>query len=167
MQSSDIQIRRLCKTDISGFWAALDAVCRERKYLAFIEAPSLAETRRFVLEHMKKKDIQIVAVRGGEIVGWCDVIVSGLSGFTHCGRLGMGVSRTNRGQGIGTRLVEEAVRLAREKELLRIELDVFSSNEAAIRLYRGFGFVTEGRKSKARFLDGKFEDVLAMALLIG
>jgi ribosomal protein S18 acetylase RimI-like enzyme len=164
--TSGLQIRPISKTDIPAFWAALDGVARERKYLAFVEAPSLAETRQFILEHMEKRDIQIVAAKGDEIIGWCDVVVSGLPGFTHCGRLGMGVVKKHRGLGIGTRLVEETVRRAVEKGLLRIELDVFSSNGPAIRLYRRFGFVTEGRKSKARFLNGEFEDILLMALLI-
>jgi RimJ/RimL family protein N-acetyltransferase len=166
MLASGIQIRPLGKTDIPSLWAALDGVARERKYLAFVEAPSLAETRQFVLEHIEKKNTQIVATKGDDVIGWCDVIVSGLPGFTHCGRLGMGVVKKFRGQGIGTRLVDVAIRRAKEIGLLRIELDVFSSNEPAIRLYQKFGFVLEGRKSKARFLDGVFEDVDVMGLLL-
>jgi len=163
----DIHIRPIAKTDITGFRDVLDAVARERTALAFTEAPPLAEVRQYVLDHLKRKDIQLVAAApSGKIIGWCDVIVPGLAGFSHAGRLGMGVEKELRGQGIGTRLLEECLGLAKRKGLIRIELDVFSSNVPAIRLYRRFGFVTEGRRIKARYLDGRFEDVLMMGLLL-
>jgi putative acetyltransferase len=47
----------------------------------------------------------------------------------------------------------------------RIELLVFERNEAAIHLYRKFGFVVEGRRRKAIFRDGKYLDDLMMARL--
>jgi RimJ/RimL family protein N-acetyltransferase len=34
-----------------------------------------------------------------------------------------------------------------------------------IALYRSLGFAEEGLKRRARFLDGKYEDLLIMALL--
>jgi ribosomal protein S18 acetylase RimI-like enzyme len=78
----------------------------------------------------------------------------------------MGVAKDQRGQGIGTRLMEESLGLVKRKGLIRIELDVFSSNDSAIRLYRRFGFITEGRRTKARYLDGRFDDVEMMGLLL-
>jgi ribosomal protein S18 acetylase RimI-like enzyme len=163
----DIRIRPIARTDIPGLRAVLDAVARERTYLAFTEAPPLAEVRQYVLDHLKKKDIQLVAeAPSGTIVGWCDIIVPELAGFSHGGRLGMGVAKDLRRQGIGTRLMEESLGLSKRKGLVRIELDVFSSNISAICLYRRFGFVTEGRRTKARYLDGRFEDVEMMGLLL-
>jgi len=162
-----VRIRPIARSDIPGFRALLDAVARERTCLAYTEAPPLAELRQFVLDHLRKKDIQIVAeTPSGQIAGWCDILVPELAGFTHCGRLGMGVAKELRGRGIGTRLMEEGLGLAKRKGLIRIELDVFSSNARAVRLYRRFGFVTEGRRIKARYLDGRFEDVEEMGLLL-
>ena len=45
----------------------------------------------------------------------------------------------------------------------RIELEVFSSNQKAIQLYKSFGFVFEGRKRTARKLDGICDDFLMYA----
>jgi ribosomal protein S18 acetylase RimI-like enzyme len=161
---SGVTVRPIARRDIPEFRLLLDSVCRERRYLAFLRAPDLASVRDYVGDRMRKKDVQIVAERDGSLVGWCDVAASDLPGFTHTGRLGMGVLAACRGRGIGTRLLEEALRRARENGLLRVELEVFASNAAAVRLYRRRGFRVEGRKPGARFLDGRFDDVLIMGL---
>jgi RimJ/RimL family protein N-acetyltransferase len=49
--------------------------------------------------------------------------------------------------------------------LRRIYLHVFADNEPAIRLYRALGFREEGRLREAMFADGRFKDVLVMAVL--
>jgi len=81
-------------------------------------------------------------------------------GFSHVGRLSMGVAKPYRRQGIGRKLLE-AVLAATKFE--RVELEVFEHNEAAIALYRKFGFETEGVKRNARFLDGKYMNIVLMA----
>jgi RimJ/RimL family protein N-acetyltransferase len=58
-----------------------------------------------------------------------------------------------------------ALRDAFQKGLQRVELDVMASNEKAIALYQKFGFQIEGRKRKARFIDGNYEDTIIMGLL--
>lgn len=159
-----ILIRPIRRTDVPAFRELLDAVCRERRTLVFTEAPALAEIYRYVTGLIGRKDVQIVAKSGNELVGWCDVTRLELPGFGHCGRLGMGVAASLRGRGIGTALLKEALRRARENGLSRVELEVFASNEAAIRLYLKTGFVVEGRKIGARILDGITDDVCLMAL---
>ena len=45
----DVAIRRIAAEHVEGFHRALDQVARERKYLAFLEAPAVGETREFVI----------------------------------------------------------------------------------------------------------------------
>jgi len=47
--------------------------------------------------------------------------------------------------------------------LSRLELEVYTDNEAAIHLYKKFDFVTEGTHHQFAFRDGVFVDVYAMA----
>ena len=47
----------------------------------------------------------------------------------------------------------------------RISLTVGATNERAIRLYQACGFVLEGRFREEAFYNGRYEDVLAMAML--
>ena len=151
---------------IEGFHKCLDSVARERRFLAFTEAPPLDSARRFVLANIENDVPQFVALLGGEVVGWCDVSPVAGAGFAHCGRLGMGVHQGFRGQGIGTQLLAQAMQKSRERGLERIELDVYSSNESAIRFYERAGFVVEGVKKKARKLDGAYDDLVQMAMFI-
>ena len=70
----------------------------------------------------------------------------------------MGVRSTYRGQGIGDRLLVECLRLAKNHGLEKVELEVFSDNLPAIRLYWKHGFVEEGHKIRTRKLDGQYQD---------
>ena len=69
-----MQIVPMREDYIDGFHGALDFVARERRYLAFLEAPPIAEVRRFVRSIIKCGYPQYVAISTDEVVGWCDVI---------------------------------------------------------------------------------------------
>lgn len=159
---SNVSVRRSTVTDARGFSRCLDAVARERRWLAFLEAPPLEEVESFLRQHAP---IQFVAVDGDEIVGWCDVTPNRREGFRHSGILGMGLLARFRGRGLGRELLRETIAAAHAAGLTRIELEVLASNEAAVSLYERSGFVCEGRKRVARILDDRVEDILCMALL--
>lgn len=65
-----------------------------------------------------------------------------------------------RGCGIGGALVQEALRCARERGVTRLFLEVRSSNEAAIRMYRRCGFEQIG--TRKHYYRDPVEDALLM-----
>jgi RimJ/RimL family protein N-acetyltransferase len=72
-----------------------------------------------------------------------------------------------RGRGVGTALVAAAIEWARARGLHKLALSVFPHNEAAIALYRKFGFLEEGRRTKhMRRANGELWDLLEMGLLL-
>jgi ribosomal protein S18 acetylase RimI-like enzyme len=77
----------------------------------------------------------------------------------------MGILAPYRGQGIGRRLLQAALQSAQAKGLIKIDLEVFASNHAAIALYERAGFIREGCRRRARHLDGIWDDVLLLTLL--
>jgi ribosomal protein S18 acetylase RimI-like enzyme len=151
---------------IPGFHRALDVVCRERKYLARLEAPPLASTRAFVQHNIANGFAHFVAVDGETVVGWCDICPSDKPVFAHCGTLGMGILPGYRHQGLGTRLIAAAIARAREMGLERVELQVYERNEPAVALYRKVGFQVEGRKIRSSRIDGVYDNDLLMALFL-
>lgn len=161
----DITIQRCSADQADSFWRALDAVARERCYLVFLQAPPIESTRHFVDQIIAKDGCQFYAMHAGRVVGWCDVIRNERAGLTHSGHLGMGMLPEYRGMHLGTRLITETIADALNKGMIRIDLEVFSSNARAIALYRKMGFVEEGRKRRARLLDGAYDDTLVMALV--
>lgn len=161
----DVVVRPIELTDIEGFRSVLDAVCRERKYLGALTAPSIERVTEFVSGNVEKGWPQFVAVHDGAIVGWCDATPgSDDTGTSHVGGLGMGLLPGFRGQGVGQRLMEATINRSRELGLQKIELWVFASNLRATRLYQKLGFEVEGVKKRGRYLDGEYDDVVLMAL---
>jgi len=68
-----------------------------------------SKTRAFIASLSDGGGIQIVVVADAKIVGWCDVTPVPFEGMRHVGRLGMGLLPSFRGQGLGRRLVREAL----------------------------------------------------------
>ena len=84
----------------------------------------------------------------------------------HVGQIGMAVRDDWQGRGAGTALMQAAVELAdRWLNLSRLELEVYTDNEPAIRLYKKFGFAIEGTLVRFAYRDGQFVDTYCMARL--
>ena len=161
----DVEIVAATVDRAEAFWRALDVVARERRYLLSLEAPPMETTRSFVSDLITKGASQFFAVSNGLVVGWCDIVRHDRPGMSHSGHLGMGVIPSHRAQGIGRTLLRKTIDDSFSKGLERIELEVFASNQRAHRLYVQSGFVEEGRKHNARFLDGEYDDFIIMSLL--
>lgn len=161
-----VDVRLSAPEDFDSFYECFAEICRERRFLALVEPPPKDQSRAYLEDARQHGMVQYVAAAGPRIVGWCDVIPHRWEGFRHGGRLGMGIVREFRGAGIGRRLLDAAVRGAREAGLSRVELEVFSSNTIAIKLYERYGFAREGLHRRGRIIDGRVEDVLIMGLLL-
>lgn len=163
-------IRPIRAADLEEFRACLDRVARERVHIAFTAAPKVQQAQ-FFLGNMLKRALPFVVAECpiDGIVGWCDIYVETEDelrpGYSHVGRLGMGLDVKFRGLGLGSAMLRVALDLARSTRIERVELQVYASNEPAIALYRKFGFETEGVRRRARKLDGRYDDVVMMARL--
>jgi ribosomal protein S18 acetylase RimI-like enzyme len=148
-----------------GLHRALDVVARERRYLAFLQAPPFEISLPFYRNIVANDLCQFVALQGDEVVGWCDVLPCTMAVRAHVGNLGMGLIPSARNQGLGTRLLEATLTKAQAKGLTRIELVVRCDNPVARALYERFGFFSEGVQRRGNCIDGEYFDTLAMARL--
>jgi len=153
------------ESHIEGFHRALDFVAREKRYLAFLEAPPPESMRAFVLDNIERGHPEFVALAAGEVVGWCDVLPKVRPIHAHTGVLGMALLPPFRGQGIGGDLIRRALAAAKAFGFHRVELTVREDNANAIALYRKFGFATEGLQRDAVQVDGVYGNVVFMAVL--
>ena len=162
-----VEIVPIERRHIAGFREVLDGVARERRWLAFLEAPAPDRVRSFVLNGLRNGMTQFVAVDDGRVVGWCDVNPKTHEALRHSGVLGMGVAASHRGQGVGSALLRATLEAAAARGIKRVELVVRADNAAAIRLYEKYGFELEGRLRDYMIVDGRAYDALQMARLAG
>jgi RimJ/RimL family protein N-acetyltransferase len=161
-----LQIVPIAAEHVAGFRAAVDWVARERKYLAFLEAPPLEDVTRFVLDNIEHGYPQFVVVSAGAVVGWCDVIPNRSRViYSHSGTLGVGLLPEFRGKGIGRQLMQRTIDAAVAFGLTRIELTVREGNVNAIARYKRLGFEAEGLHRNAVCIEGQYENLCSMALL--
>lgn len=67
-----------------------------------------------------------------------------------------------RGQGVGRHLLLHVLGSAREEGAIRVFLEVRESNLIALKMYRDFGFVEDGRRAK--YYKDNGEDAILMSL---
>lgn len=109
----------------------------------------------------------LVALRGGEIVGQL-----GLENFQsprrrHVATFGMGVKAADQGTGVGSALVAAAIEICEKwMNVSRIEVEVYTDNEAAVGLYRKHGFVIEGTCRNYAFRNGRYVNAHVMARVV-
>jgi RimJ/RimL family protein N-acetyltransferase len=102
----------------------------------------------------------------GEIVGRLSLARDQHPASSHVADLGLMVAAHYRRRGIGRALLEQAIRWARRRGVLKLELHVFPHNQPAIALYEALGFEREGyRRAHYRRHDG-YVDAILMALIV-
>jgi RimJ/RimL family protein N-acetyltransferase len=162
----NIIVRPIVANDIDSFRACLDAVARETKYLAMLEAPPLESVQSFVTDNIAHGHPQFVAHDGSRVVGWCDILPGSHHALRHCGTAGLGLLPQHRGRGLGRELLSACIAKAQSVGVTRIELDVRTDNERAIRLYERLGFVREGYKKQGMRVHDEYIDTIWMALIL-
>ena len=156
MDGDRVEIRAAEERDRLPLADLLAAVAEERDGIATEPPIDVEEWAR-----SWRLDGTLVAVAGDEVVGSLHVEQSRF-GF---GELGMMVARDRRSRGVGSALVAAAIEWGRENGLHKLTLSVFPHNDAAIGLYRKFGFAEEGRREKQiRRTNGEIWDLIEMGL---
>ena len=119
------------------------------------------------LEEIKEGHHLLVAEIDGKVIGNLGLHPAATAARRrHAAAIGIMVHDAYHGQGVGSALLTAALNLADNwLQYSRVELTVFSDNEAAIALYQKFGFEIEGTFKQYAFRDGVLADVYAMARL--
>jgi ribosomal protein S18 acetylase RimI-like enzyme len=162
-----ITIAPITLAHAASFHACLDAVAREKRWLAQIEAPPLERIEGFVRDSVAADAAQFVALDGDEVVGWADIFPAWAHAVAHTGTLGMGLLPAWRGQGLGRALLLACIAKARRQGITRITLQARADNTVAVRLYEAVGFQHEARLERAMRFDGMHFDALQMSLWVG
>jgi len=103
------------------------------------------------------------AFEGAEILGVAGLRANQGPKESHKGMLvGMYVRPRARNRGVGRRLVEAVIEVARTRGVELLQLAVVSDNEPARRLYARLGFVEYGIEKKSLKQGGRYTDEVLM-----
>ena len=158
-----MEIRRAVTDDLEQLLDIHETVAAEGRYIG-AEAPIDRERirSRWKAELTDGTDgVVFVAEVEGKIVGSASVR------GTSVAELGMSVAPGWRGKGIGSALLKACIEWARQVGAHKVSLQVWPHNEAALGLYRKFGFEQEGRLRRHwRRRNGELWDSIVMGLLL-
>lgn len=103
----------------------------------------------------------------GSLVGMVSCLGGNHNKTQHLGTVvGLGVLPKFCGNGIGRALMEKLIHWAEKgSPIERLEVNVYSDNIKAVKLYKRLGFITEGLQKKAsKREDGTYQDIVNLVL---
>lgn len=144
-----MHIRLAMPGDAARLIEITDAVAREQYYIGRSSFNPLPEeyARDIATCDLENRALYVAEVDGG-IVGALELNRSTNPKRKHTMSIGMFMLSGYRGVGIGTALMHTAIAWGKTRKLEKAFLSVYHSNEAALALYRKFGFVECGRYTK-------------------
>ena len=119
-------------------------------------------------EWKKRIKNTLFALSNDELIGMIVYVFNNKRKIKHIANIfGFYVKEINRNQGIGKKLVESALSsIMKDKNAIKINLNVNPKQKAAVKLYRKFGFKVVGLLKKDLFVNSKFYDELIMEKFI-
>ena len=139
-------VRAARSTDARNFLEMWEEVVAERR---FVRTETVTTGARYWRKRFRDSwttdHASLVAVHGTRVIGNLDVAREEGPVTRHVASIGMAVARDWRGRGVGTALMAESIRWARQAGVEKLALTVYPDNVAARALYRKFGFEEEGR----------------------
>lgn len=119
--------------------------------------PTLEQEERFLRVVLPDENhLMIVCEVDGHIAGNCSLMLKDKAKMRHRASIGIALLKMYWGRGIGTHLLMEMEKAAREKGVMLLELEVLEGNERAIRLYEKMGFHFVGERPDAFLMpDGR------------
>lgn len=144
--AAEIRIRNMTPKDVPGV-AALEGACFSEPWSENAYLITLANENALYLV-AEKED--------GELMGMCGLLdILGEGDISN-----VAVAEPFRRRKIAERMLAELLKQGKERGITAFTLEVRVSNEAAIRLYEKFGFVSEGRRKN--FYEKPKEDALIL-----
>ena len=130
-------------------------------------APDLQQGREFIKNLLESENsLLLVALEDEKIIGNIDITGGKRKRLRHTGLIGMGMLKDYRSKGLGTLLLQTAVKWSRKNPIVeKLWLQIIADNAPAIELYKKMGFVEEGRqKNFIKVSNEKYSDNIVMAL---
>jgi L-amino acid N-acyltransferase YncA len=152
--------------DLASIVEIYNSTIPSRIVSADIEPVSVEQRLPWFHEHDPARRPIRVAEVDGEVVGWLSLgdFWDGRPAYNSTVEIGVYVREGHRGEGIGSRLLEEAIGRAPDLGIKTMTAGAFSSNEHSLRLFERFGFERWAHFPRVAELDGAERDLVVLGL---
>ena len=156
-------VRRAAPGDVPAAVDLYGAVAREGRWIGR-EVVDRVERAAELAASLDRPDTAVfVAEASGELIAQLGITLRPYG----VADLGMHVAAAWRGRGVGSAILGAAIDWARQGGAHTVSLQVWPHTDAALALYRKFGFVEEGRlRRHYRRLNGELWDAVVMGLVL-
>ncbi|MGI0148571.1 MAG: GNAT family N-acetyltransferase [Thermoplasmata archaeon] len=145
----------------------VNRIGQEEVYIMIEEVPDLRQERRWLSAFDGVRNVLIVAIADGEVIGAADCHAGTFPKDGHMGGIGIAIQSGWREGGLGRRMMERVLEWMRSRGFKKAELAVFATNHRARHLYDSLGFVEEGIRRKHVRIRGEYVDEILMGLWLG
>lgn len=144
-----VTIRLCVVADAESLITTIKAYLTESDYIPLLPEefnPTIAQEETLIQSFLvNENSLLLVAAVDNKIVGNIDLTGSHRHAMKHTAMIGMVILKEWRNSGLGTALLEESIKWAKQNPVLeKLWLQVYSDNEAAITIYKKAGFVENG-----------------------
>ena len=166
----DCILRSAGKADAQAVYDSFNLIHGETEYLlSYSDENSfdVSQEASFLEEKRQSEyEVELCAVVDDRIVGTAGIEMVGTKAkVKHRAEFGISIEKAYWGLGIGKGLTLACIECARRSGYSQVELNVVSTNESAISLYKSVGFVEYGRNPKGfRTRSGAWQELVLMRL---
>lgn len=146
----------------------MEQIGKESDFLSFgEEGPQMTLSKEIgyiqYLQEENTKSFMLLFKKGEEIVGITTISIrEDRPRMSHFGILGISILKKYWGLGYGDFLMEETLKISKERGIKKINLEVRTDNERAIKLYNKYNFEIEGKIIKNTFINNEYFDCYMM-----
>jgi L-amino acid N-acyltransferase YncA len=161
-----MKIRDAVAKDLPAIVEIYNSTIPSRAVSADTEPVSVEQRSPWFDEHEPSRRPIWAMESGEEIIGWLSLsdFYDRRPAYHATAEIGVYVREDHRGEGIGRRLVEEAVRRGPELGLNTLTAGAFAHNEASVRLFEKMGFRKWAHFPNVAELDGVERDLVVLGL---
>ncbi|MDD4353658.1 MAG: GNAT family N-acetyltransferase [Candidatus Nanoarchaeia archaeon] len=161
---NEYTIRLKKPSDAKEHKKLMDSLIDENADIGSNKKESIKKYEQSISKAIKgKKNVSLVAFKNNKMVGGTGISLKN-GKADHVGSYGISVLKTERGKGLGKKLTELIIELAKKKlkGLELIELEVFKRNVPAINLYTKIGFSIVAELHKTLKVNNEYFDEYIM-----
>jgi L-amino acid N-acyltransferase YncA len=164
---SAITVRPARVDDAPAICAIYNQGIEDRVATLETELRTTEERREWMAARGPRHPVIVAVADDGTVAGWGSLNrYNPRAAYDHVADFSVYVERGWRGRGVGRRLLDRLVELAREIGYHKMMLSAFPTNRSGVALYESMGFTAIGICREMGQLDGRWVDTVLMERIL-